>query len=64
MFSTWLDGVVSLTRDQRRKTFMMLGLREADLVASEADDEFVPAAAPAVIAARLAHASERDGVLS
>ena len=56
MFSTWLGEVVSLTRAQRRKTFMLLGLRGAeddrDLVAGETDDELVPAEAPEVIGSR------------
>ena len=63
MFSIWLDGVGSLTRDQRRKTFMMVALREADdesdLAASEAGVEAALSEAPAVIATRLG-----DGVQS
>jgi len=63
MFSIWLDGVGSLTRDQRRKTFMMVALREADdasdLAASEAGDEAALSEAPAMIATRLG-----DGVQS
>jgi transposase-like protein len=63
MFSVWLDGVRSLARNQRRKTFMMLALREADdasdLAASETVDEAVWSEAPAVIASGLG-----DGVQS
>ena len=55
MFSTWLGGVVSLTRNQRRTALMMVALQEADdetdLAASEADDEFVLSGTPAVVSA-------------
>src|SRR5271169_627727 len=57
MFSTWLDGVGSLTRDQRRKAFMVVALREADddsdWTASDAADEAAMPEAPAVIATTL-----------
>src|ERR1039458_8753275 len=60
MFLTWLGGVGSLTRDQRRKTFMMVALREADdesdWVASEAGDEAAMSEASAVIAPTLGDA--------
>ena len=57
MFSTWLDVVVSLTPDQRRKTFMMMALREAGdeigLAASEVGDEAMLSEAPALSTAGL-----------
>ena len=56
-FATWLDGVRSLTRAQRRKTFMMVALRDgdddADWTSSEAVDQTAMCEAPAVMAATL-----------
>jgi hypothetical protein len=56
-FPTWLGRIGSLTPDQRRQTFMMVALREADdesdLTASETGDEAVLFEAPAMIATGL-----------
>jgi hypothetical protein len=55
-FATWLDGIRSLTRDQCRKTFMMVALRDgdddADWMGSEAVDETAMYEAPAMTTTR------------
>jgi transposase-like protein len=62
MFSVWLDGVRSLSPEQRRKAFMVIALREADdepdWVSSEAANTVRIVDAPAAIATPLGGAGQ------
>jgi len=62
LFSTWLDGVRSLTRDQRREALMAVVLREADdasdWVAGDGGDAVAMSAASAIMVTTLGDAGQ------